>query len=290
MTRESLMSADNTGHSPSMAAVDDDHARVIFCDAVVDWALRRAEQANAEESLRWLLVAARTASRFGGSRLAIPSLEWLLRGPARAVASVVRPTTDHRSAMAGDRRPRWLHVMSEAHTVGGHSALVPRWIRLDPSNATHSVVLTFPDRCIVPELADVAAGSGGEVTPLGGIDRLIVRANRLRALIAGADVVVFHTHQWDVVAAAACTYAEGPPVLFLNHADHEFWVGASIADALSTPVAPAWSTRNGIAARGSTCICQSPSRLRPCEPPKSGSLRVSPLGQPWTCRRTPPSR
>jgi glycosyltransferase involved in cell wall biosynthesis len=230
------MSVDNTGHSPSTAGVDDAQARVIFCDAVVDWALRRAEEAHArealEESLRWLLVAARTASRFGGSRLVIPSLEKLLREPGQTLASVdVRATIDDGSAMA-DRRPGWLHVMSEAHTVGGHTALVRRWITFDPSDATHSVVLTFQDRCIVPELADAAAGRGGDVIPLGDIDRLIDRANRLRALIAGAGVIVFHTHQWDVVAAAACTYEEGPPVLFLNHADHEFWVGASIADAL----------------------------------------------------------
>jgi len=208
----------------------EDRTRVALCDAVVDWAIRCAEGAaerrDFERAVRWALVAARTASNFGGGRLVIPRIEHLLGRIGRSL-----PSLDG-DVPSADPRVHWVHVMSEAHSVGGHTALVRRWIELDPADATHDVVLTFQTQCVVPSLADAVAARGGRVIPLGHVDSLVDRASQLRGLLTHAHVVVFHTHQWDVVATAACAHADGPPVLILNHADHEFWVGASVADAL----------------------------------------------------------
>ena len=56
------------------------------------------------------------------------------------------------------------------------------------------------------------------------------RAAKLRSLAEHADVVVLHTHMWDPVATVAFAHPGGPPVLLVNHADHTYWTGASVAD------------------------------------------------------------
>ena len=47
----------------------------------------------------------------------------------------------------------------------------------------------------------------------------------------GHDVIILHIHCEDVIPVLAFADESGlPPVLFLNHADHLFWLGTSVAD------------------------------------------------------------
>jgi hypothetical protein len=127
---------------------------------------------------------------------------------------------------------RWLHVMSSTSAIGGHTALARRWIARDPGDHVHDVALTGqPAGDVAPALAAAAHASGGSVRSLADLRGLMERAAALRALAAAeADVVVLHTHMWDVLPAVAFGVAGGPPVLLMNHADHAFWIGASVAD------------------------------------------------------------
>jgi glycosyltransferase involved in cell wall biosynthesis len=45
-----------------------------------------------------------------------------------------------------------------------------------------------------------------------------------------ADVVVLHHHPNDCIATVALAVNDLPPVALLNHADHVFWMGSSVAD------------------------------------------------------------
>ena len=125
---------------------------------------------------------------------------------------------------AAPRRRRVLHVLSESSDVGGLTRMASRWIVRDTMSAS-SVVLTR-QRGMSSSLADAAADSGGQSVDLTGVG-LIERAARLRALGETADFVICHIQPNDPIPAVAFgTGYHGGAVVFLNHADHNFWLGA----------------------------------------------------------------
>lgn len=124
-----------------------------------------------------------------------------------------------------------LHVLSQGYGFGGHTRLVERWITMDPGSE-HSVICTLNSATNPQWLIEAAMRSGGWYntldTPTLG---LCQRAKMLRDIaMAWADVVVLHIHPHDPIAPIAFGSAGGPPVLFLNHADHAFTIGMSVAD------------------------------------------------------------
>lgn len=205
--------------------------RYRFNRVLFQWCLDRAEQAiksNCEENAaKWLFVAAKCADTFGCGELTSPRLESLTLRLAKNLPFTAMPITPAKST-------RWLHVMSEAHPIGGHTALVRRWIEKDTSDDTHHLVLTNMEEFSIPELSSVIKSSGGTVTTLGSIPSYLGRAQSLRQLsYAIADRIVLHIHMWDVVASIAFGVEGGPPVIYLNHADHTFWVGSAITDQVA---------------------------------------------------------
>jgi glycosyltransferase involved in cell wall biosynthesis len=137
-------------------------------------------------------------------------------------------TPRHRDGRVG----RVLHVFTRTLTVGGHTRMVWRWMRLD-STRCHSVAVTRQGGRPVPgELVTAAEATGGSVTVLSDNPGTVVTwARDLHDLATRADVVVLHIDPEDVIPAVAFGDRSGlPPVLYLNHADHIFWLGVGIAD------------------------------------------------------------
>jgi hypothetical protein len=124
-----------------------------------------------------------------------------------------------------------VHVLTQAAELGGHSRLAWRWIDADPQSR-HSVVLTQPPEWPIPAALDAAVRqAGGRVVRLRGSPRR--RIAELARAVADADSVVMHVDPADVVAAAALSGSDRPPVMLVNHADHVFWAGADAADAVA---------------------------------------------------------
>lgn len=130
---------------------------------------------------------------------------------------------------------RVLHVLTQAHNVGGHTRFVWRWIQRDAERA-HAVALTRQMEVRTPKpLIDAVFASGGR---LFHIDRriggLVARTEALRRLASNTDLIVLHIHPYDVVPVIGLSgMQQRPPVIFVNHADHLFWQGVSISDVVA---------------------------------------------------------
>jgi len=126
-----------------------------------------------------------------------------------------------------------LHVLTQAHSIGGHTRLVTRWIEQDPDQA-HSIALTRQGCRSLPKgIDDVVSKARGRIYTLdespGG---LVARAKRLRQIARSFDQIVLHIHPHDVVPIIA--FADKcAPVILMNHADHVFWLGTSVSDVVA---------------------------------------------------------
>ena len=125
-------------------------------------------------------------------------------------------------------------MLTHAYRTGGHTALVRRWIEMAPGTEHHDAALTHQLEDQWPEAFVRSVHSrGGRIVPVAAASRdILVRADVLRKLSEEYDVVVLHVHPWDVVPVIAFGASGGCPILFMNHADHVFWFGGSIADAV----------------------------------------------------------
>lgn len=130
-------------------------------------------------------------------------------------------------------RRRVLHVATTVYYAGGHTRLIENWIVNDHSSV-HDLYLTGQRKCHIPEwLIQAVTSSGGQIThnalPLSFID---ASSGLRRHANGNYDVIVLHHHPDDVVPLLAFAMPGGPPVLMMNHSDHTFSLGTSIADVL----------------------------------------------------------
>ena len=128
-------------------------------------------------------------------------------------------------------RRKVLHVASELYNVGGHTRLMLNWIQND-KNSDHQILVIRQDVSQLPEevLAEYQLNTNDIL--LLGDESLIHKAAKLRKLAYDYDFVVLHTHPDEVISVIAFSCKNVPPVLFMNHADHIFWMGVSVLDIL----------------------------------------------------------
>jgi len=73
--------------------------------------------------------------------------------------------------------------------------------------------------------------SGGNLISFPSEAPLLVKAWWLRKIAqSGFDFVILHHHPDDIVPTVAFATPECPPVAIMNHADHVFWLGNTVAD------------------------------------------------------------
>jgi hypothetical protein len=178
-------------------------------------------------------IAAHYASVHHSGIFASRTLERILGQIGQVVRPVPQKGQTVRDYKAAPRNI--LHVLTEAFSTGGHTRFVWRWIAQDVDRC-HSVALTRQGDRNVPEaLRGAVQSAGGRIHFLdrrpGGV---LSRAHRLRVLASAFDHIVLHIHPHDVVPILAFSRkGSGPPVTLLNHADHLFWLGVSVADQVA---------------------------------------------------------
>ena len=157
---------------------------------------------------------------------ASPRLEAVLSAVGRQIISCAT------TRRPGGHRPfrKVLHVGSELSAVGGLTRMISRWIDAD-ADRVNSLVLTQHRGEIPQHLTAAVARSGGQTVQLNRtFGSRFDWARTLRRIGSEHDVIVLHIHCEDVIPILAFADERGlPPVLFLNHADHLFWLGTSVA-------------------------------------------------------------
>jgi hypothetical protein len=183
------------------------------------------KRGDIESALEWAGVAS-YLQVYGGSFGELISLE-LEKTLKTMAAPLPAPVWQRHDA---DQR-RVLHVLTEAYRIFGHTKLCRKWIELDAKKSVHNVVLLYQGVDIPENLVQTVQGQGGFVKCLDRSKSVLERAEELRRLAyESADVVVLHVHPEDVLPCLAFSAPGGPPVVYVNHADHAFWVGGTITD------------------------------------------------------------
>jgi glycosyltransferase involved in cell wall biosynthesis len=178
-----------------------------------------------------IAAAANFASSFHPGRFSDGTLENRVLEIGRSEQFVATQVPEPRHRRAAETPLRVLHVATRVLSVGGHSRMIHRWISEDRDNR-HSMALTCQDRGDIPVWLTEALDSAGDaILALGETAPARERAAALRRHAhASADVVVLHHFGDDVIPGLAFAVDGGPPVIVVNHADHMFWLGNSVAD------------------------------------------------------------
>jgi glycosyltransferase involved in cell wall biosynthesis len=220
--------------APGLALPDShaaDGAAMAASDAVVRTIEAAAERFSARGAHEDAAACAQVGATIGWmnhpGRFASARLERVLREGAAAMP----PVPYARRAGTGDPQ-RVLHVLSEGYETGGHTRLAWRWM-LQDAGRTHALAFTR-HRPVPPSLqAAVAQRGGGPADVPAPTATLMERAERIRAVAAGFDLVLLHVHPDDPVPSLAFAgQRERPPIAFVNHADHLLWLGREAADVV----------------------------------------------------------
>ncbi len=184
---------------------------------------------NYEEASRWCLEGAKYASENHPGFYTSPELETILIECAKKI-----PNNQYKIDIpeSSSKKRKVLHVLSEGYSTGGHTRLVKNWIQKD-KDSIHSLITTWQINSTPGWLINEVKESGGWILSLDNISNFTERAAVLREIShKWADVIVLHIHMFDPIPVMAFGVDGGPPVLFMNHADHVFWIGSSIVDNL----------------------------------------------------------
>lgn len=204
-----------------------------YC-GLLDLAEARVAAGDLPAAVGLAQIAARYAFPGNVGLFSSPRLERLLLAIGRQIPSRSCPSAQHRA----DGSRRILHVLSYGRPVGGDTRCAWRWIQEDRGNR-HSVAITSQaDLAGLYEIPEVlrqsAESSGGFLHTLQApTSKPLEQAAELRLLCQEMDIIVLHLFPYDVIPvlalAADCTT---PKTLFVNHADHTFWIGASVAHSI----------------------------------------------------------
>ena len=184
-----------------------------------------------ERFLKQSATAASFAIQFHAGRFADGELEnrLLHLGRELSCTSDVSGTSERLASRISSCR-QILHVTTKVFGVGGHTRMMYNWIRFDRTSE-HSVAVLEQDSSAVPEWLQAAVlQSGGQMFVFDSNGSHLVRAVRLRQIARCFDLIILHHFPEDVIPSLAFAAEDLPPVAVLDHSDHTFWLGSSIAD------------------------------------------------------------
>lgn len=203
-------------------------ARFAEFNATVGKAESFHKRGKFEQASVYAAIAAILAASPHAGFYVSPRLERMLVDIGRRTA---KPTTHRREP--GKPIRHVLHVVSEMLPVGGLTNMLTRWIGED-SARTHSIAAIHHRGDLPQATREAVAKAGGRIHRINRTRGFqIAWAEELRHLARQHDAVMLHIYGQDPVAIMAFAEPDKlPPIMYLNHGDHLFWLGASIADVV----------------------------------------------------------
>lgn len=121
-----------------------------------------------------------------------------------------------------------LHIATTIYDTGGHTRLLKNWINYD---ITYDNEVLLVEKDAISEAVETLKFLKQKKIKVQFLNEktLLNRAQKLREICDGFEYIVLHTHPHDVVPVLALTDIKSK-VFFMNHADHRFWLGATVAD------------------------------------------------------------
>ncbi|MES2779610.1 MAG: hypothetical protein V4651_06895 [Bacteroidota bacterium] len=193
--------------------------------------LKNAERFVAQNELDSALHIAASLSTYAYLNFTSFYTSYRLEKLVQTIGSkVMLPDTQQKKASSGKRKI--LHVASELYELGGHTPLLLKWIQRD-QDSEHNIFLTRQTEDTIP--STIFAQHTIDQSVICHINKgesLVETAQQLLNSASHYDFLVLHIHPNDIVPLLAFANTKPVPIYFLNHADHCFWLGASIIDGL----------------------------------------------------------
>lgn len=210
-----------------------------FYDALSKEVQRQSRHSSdPEATLKWIGFTAEFAWKTGVGRYADGTIEnaafkigELLDRFPNAIRSNEWENVGR--AIPHSTRLKVLHVATTIYVTGGHGRLLNNFVRNDP-NTCHSLIVTNQGSTPFPTwLEETISRNGGVVIQFPSNAPALSKAKWLRAAArSSVDAVILHHHPNDAIPIIALTAQDCPPTAVMNHADHVFWLGSSVADVV----------------------------------------------------------
>lgn len=122
-----------------------------------------------------------------------------------------------------------LHLATEIYEVGGHTRVINNWIKKDKKRNSFFILTNQKKETFIQnEISENTVETKILQNKLSHIEKchqileFIVR-NKI-------DVVVFHTHPYDIIPVLISSISNFPYTILFNHSDHTFGLGALTSD------------------------------------------------------------
>ena len=186
-----------------------------------------------DEAAAWVQTSATYAWLNHCGIFASPVLEGILEDIARRTTSTSRPPSTFMEASRPRLPKRILHVATQLYPTGGHTQAIRCWAEQDRGRE-HRLVLTRQGPTPIPDKIRQITSFSSSRNAINQLDRrpggLLARSARLRKAVGWADLVILHTHNYDVVPTLALhAWPASPPTVLVDSNDHTFWIGRSAA-------------------------------------------------------------
>ncbi len=190
--------------------------------------IKMIDQVDKENSLPQKCVLAQKAASFAVNHTTDVFSSKIIEKPFMDLAKSIKVPIDE-----SYKKDTVLHVLTEAYNTGGHTRCVERWISL-LSDKCHSCAVLRQTVPFPESLRTITEKNGGDIYFFDKNKKVVLNAISLRQLASKFEYVVLHIHMDDPTALIAFgTEKFKRPILFFNHADHAFWLGASISDCVA---------------------------------------------------------